>query len=418
MASPKTINERIAAALGQLHVEKIVQADALADSLDEVTISAIDKAVRIASSIRTDVVSKILSIGGVLKNLPNQYQKHLAPRLAKLNLWASQKAALIFTTEVPRTWMASKIKTEQAKSGKKETPPSKIHEMPKDEYESLVQRYVLKPRKKADIEKTMNRPVEIVKPDGQREVLTWEERIQNLSKLVDPEAVAKKVVIAQESGESAQKLAEMLVSETKGVGASAKRIARTETLRQLEDEQVQRYDELGDIYIGRQYIATLDERVRAEHAILHGRIWWKDRQPYLTEFPSPPIAANCRCYSASVLAPPEDALNDPVYLAELRSLTAGGPDVNSMSAWWNETDIERRRLSVGTKRYNTLADHLGRQPDWVDFINVDGGLMKLPALLKETEEQRQRRRMAINMTVGDQARLAADVKQLGFTIQG
>jgi SPP1 gp7 family putative phage head morphogenesis protein len=403
--------------LEQLHVEKIVNADSLASSVDTVTNLYIDKMVRIATGGK-ERIFKIFEIGGLMAKLPSAWNEHIGPRMEKLAFWASSKAATIFTTEVPRSWMASMVRKKQADSGVKETPLSKIHEMPKDEYERLVQRYVMPLRKSADIKQTVYRPAVIVKEDGSRETFEWQDRIKSLSKKVDPAVVAEKVVKAHEEGASVQQLSKMLAGETKGIGHSAKRIARTESMRQMNDEAFNRYRDLGDMWIGVQYLATLDERVRPEHAILHGRIWWRNgRKPDISEMPIPPIFANCRCTHTGVLSPPQEALDDPEYLAELRSLTASsGPDIVTQQQWWQQTDEGRKRLAVGSKRYQAMKDHLGREPDWVDFVNVDGGFMKTPALLSETPEQRERRRMAIQMTIADQGNAARDVSRLGFAI--
>jgi len=127
--------------------------------------------------------------------------------------------------------------------------------------------------------------------------------------------------------------------------------------------------------------------------------------------------SNCRCTTTSVLAPPQEALDDPAYLAELRALTANsGPDIVTQQQWWQQTDESRKRLAVGSKRYQAMKDKLNREPDWVDFVNVDGGFIKTENLLKESAEQRERRRMAIQMTIAEQGQAARDVSRLGFAI--
>jgi SPP1 gp7 family putative phage head morphogenesis protein len=417
MASIPSVNRIIRALLEQLNVERVINADALANSLNETTREFISRIINKALSSK-ERFFKITEIGDVLKALPAAWATAVGTRMEKLASWASEQSAMIFTREVPRSWMAAKIREQQASSGTKETPLDKIHEMPKDEYERLVRRYVLPVRNKSDIEQTVYRPAIIVKNDGSREVFAWQDRILDLSKKVDPTRVAAKIVDAHAEGASVQELSKMLVDETAGIGASARRIARTESMRQMNDETMKRYDELGDMCAGVMYLATLDERVRPEHAILHGRIWWKNgRKPDIKEMPVPPIAANCRCNSTSVLTAPVEALNDPTYLAELRAATANsGPDITTQENWWRQTDEARKRLSVGSKRYDVVKSLLNREPQWSDFVNPDGGFLKIPQLQSETPEQRDRRRMAIQMTIADQGNAFRDVSKFGFAI--
>jgi SPP1 gp7 family putative phage head morphogenesis protein len=416
--SVASVNRVVRALLEQLNVERVINADALAASLDEVTSTFLDKLVR--ATVRATFVdfTFVGRIKSVLQGLPNAWADEVGKRMTKLAFWASERSAVIFTTAVPRSWMATQIEDAQRRSGVKETPLERIHEMPKDEYERLVRRYILPPRTKAEIERTVYRPAIFIADDGKQETFEWDAKIRELSRVVDPERVTQKLIAATQEEKSVAQIAKILVEETKGIGHSARRIARTETMRQMNDEIVGRYADLGDMWIGVQYLATLDERVRPEHAINHGKIWWRDgKLPPLKDMPIPPIAPNCRCSTAPVLSPPQEALDDPTFLAELRaSGGTSGPDIVTQQQWWKTADEARKRISVGSKRYDSMRSILGREPDWIDFIADNGRLLKIKELEAETSIERGNRRAAILTALTMQGQQVSQIGGMQFLL--
>lgn len=418
----RRINQIIAARFAQFNGERVARADDLADgkgnAIDRVLNSVIDRIIPMALSSTKSNYDKLVDIANEFSSSFGRMVAKLRPLMEKLTVWAHQESALIFTTELPRSWLGAKVRQKQSQLGKPETPLEKIHEMSKAEYERLVNRYVLPPRPKADVEATMNRPVVTVTSTGEKVVMNWEERILDLSRKVNPQKVAAEIIDATAKGESVQDIAKRLLDATKGIGASAKRIARTESMRQMSDAAFKSYEQLGDIWIGVQYVATMDEVVRPEHAALNGLIWWRDGTPNLSEMPIPPISYNCRCGHKAVLSPPKEALNDPQWLSQIQAAgEQAHPDPATMDEWWAATDEGRRRMSVGSRRYETVKKLLGnRETTWSDFIHPDGRIITISELKAESYIDREKRRFALAAEIQAAGRSRRQVTAMGFVL--
>lgn len=419
----KRIQEIIAARFAQLNGERVARADDLADGkgnpIDQVLIAAIDRIVPLLMNESKAAYDKVIAIAAELSAVFARMVTKLRPLMEKLCAWSYQESALIFTRELPRSWLAAKVREKQRAMAEPETPLDKIHEMSKEQYEKLVKRYVFPPRSKADIAATMNRDVITVTSKGEQVVMNWEERILDLSRKVDPVKVAKEITESMELGESAHDLSKRLLAETKGIGASAKRIARTESMRQMGDSAEKSYEALGDIYVGMQFVATMDEVVRPEHAIFNGKIWYRDgRQPDISTMPRPPIAANCRCGTVSVLSTPKEALNDPNWLAQIQKAgEQAHPDAATMDEWWATTDEGRQKLSVGARRFEAVQKLVGnRATTWADFVQPNGRIMTIKELQAESDVDREKRRFAISAALQEQGRLRRQVTAMGFVV--
>ena len=80
------------------------------------------------------------------------------------------------------------------------------------------------------------------------------------------------------------------------------------------------------------------------------------------------------------------------------------PDPLTYSDWFAQTDVEHRKMAVGVRRYNTVADRLQTTPTWADFVDPEtGGLLSWQELGTEAEEDRRER-------VGDVLSLFADLR--------
>ncbi len=108
--------------------------------------------------------------------------------------------------------------------------------------------------------------------------MTWEQRFDGLSRLITDKKLAfEEIVRGYSEGEGIAKIRKRLEPVVGGIKASAQRIARTEGMRVAEAMQRSTWSNLGDMMVGAQVIAVLDERTRPEHATRNGRIYY--RQP-------------------------------------------------------------------------------------------------------------------------------------------
>lgn len=111
----------------------------------------------------------------------------------------------------------------------------------------------------------------------------WRERFAALSSLASPDAMAQTVSNGLLFGRLPAEIARDLLPMVEQVRSSAKRVARTETLRVAHAAQMQAHEQLGDLVVGYQIHATLDERTRPKHAARSGRVWFKDSPRSMTD---------------------------------------------------------------------------------------------------------------------------------------
>lgn len=138
----------------------------------------------------------------------------------------------------------------------------------------------------------------------------WQSRFSQLTKLAAPEALAAQIAIGVQKGETPAQLAKRIRGTVQGVQTSARRIARTESMRVAHDVHEKAWAQLGDAVVGYQIHATLDTRTRPEHRKRDGTKYWrypKSGQLGLDKMPRPPremdgkIAFNCRCYLTPIV---------------------------------------------------------------------------------------------------------------------
>lgn len=214
----------------------------------------------------------------------------------------------------------------------------------------------------------------------------WQDRIASGTKLGQPEKIAAVLAGGIAAGRTRQELVRDLTPLVDGVRSSARRIARTEGLRVATEAQLAAHQQFGDLVIGYQIHATLDENTRPEHAARNGTVYWvrpKAGQFGLDAMPRPPrepdgtTAWNCRCYLTPVLANPGTTLPHDASLE---------PDPATYSEWFGRADERRRRLAVGTRRYGLVQDLVGRAPTWADFLDPDTGRLLTQAELRAESE--------------------------------
>jgi SPP1 gp7 family putative phage head morphogenesis protein len=253
--------------------------------------------------------------------------------------------------------------------------------------------------------------------------LTWQERFASLSrKIASPEALAQQLITGYAQGENLQELTRRVAPLVESIQSSARRIARTEGLRVAESIQREAWSDLdeGNMLLGVQILAVLDQNTRPEHAARNGTIYFKnaaDGRPPISELPHLPDAPNCRCWTAPVLRPPEEFKIDPaVQAAFANQAGANIPDPSAYDQWFARADEGRRKMAVGARNYNTMAEILGgsRQPEWTDFIQADGTLLTPTQLKTEAEFDRAARKLGVEAAIRQREHLLRQVAWRGF----
>lgn len=147
----------------------------------------------------------------------------------------------------------------------------------------------------------------------------WQGRLASTTRLAAPESLAQALALGLAAGKSQQEIARDLLPLVEQVRASARRVARTESLRVAQAGRMQAHEALGDLVAGYTVHATLDKNTRAWHRARDGATYWArpapgqkgyaqrpdppDEPPDPGERPpgTPATAFNCRCYLVPVL---------------------------------------------------------------------------------------------------------------------
>jgi len=139
----------------------------------------------------------------------------------------------------------------------------------------------------------------------------WQDRLRSGTGLAAPAALARHISTGLVLGHDQATIARRLRDAVQGVRSTARRIARTESLRVASAMQMACHRQLGDLVVGYTVHATLDANTRPEHRARDGTTYWKHPGPGqkgMDQCPRPPqeadgsMAWNCRCYLTPVLA--------------------------------------------------------------------------------------------------------------------
>lgn len=236
--------------------------------------------------------------------------------------------------------------------------------------------------------------------------VTWEQRLEGATRTsATPQQLAQIVGQGVAQGKMTSQIARDLVPVVDGVRSTARRIARSESLRVFNEANHEAHLGLGDMIQGWQIHSVLDENTRPAHAARNGQIYYLDPKPGqkgMDECPAPPLesprdgsimAWGCRCYRTPVLFPADYIENDPALTAVFRNAQSEvAPDPVSYRDWYATADERRRRLAVGGRRYDTIKTKLGDNPPWESFLDPDtGSLLPLQTLSREHPETRTKR---------------------------
>jgi SPP1 gp7 family putative phage head morphogenesis protein len=212
----------------------------------------------------------------------------------------------------------------------------------------------------------------------------WINRIDAMTRAAPPESVASAVMQNITAGKKINDLARELLPMFNGVRATARRVARDTSMHAAHAMQHQAWNQLGDLVLGYQVNAVLDERTRPEHRARNGQRFYKQPRPGqkgMDECPQPPfespkngagLAYNCRCFLTPTLANPTDAGTELLPGAVLDRETAAN--------WYGGTSKRNQRIAIGAERYDTATATLGRPPTWHDVTDATGQLLPVDML--------------------------------------
>lgn len=250
---------------------------------------------------------------------------------------------------------------------------------------------------------------------------SWRERIVSLSrKIGDPQRVANEIVSGMAAGENVDQITKRIDTIVGKMNGSARRIARAEARRVAEQAQRETWAGLGDLLVGVQVVAVLNERTRPHHAARHGTIYYREGTPSLAQAPALPDEPNCRCTAVPVLQTPSEVENDPAVKAEFANVEGQKiPDPVAYGDWFRQADEPRRRDAVGSRRYDAVkaktAPH-GVQPAWSDFIDRDGKLLPAKTLKTESPVEALDRKADVDVMIAQRADLFSQIATRPFLI--
>lgn len=256
---------------------------------------------------------------------------------------------------------------------------------------------------------------------------SWEQRFASQSQLAPPAVLAAQVSLALLQGQSVQQLTAQLAPIVDNVMTSARRIARTESLRASTEATLAMYENLGPLVIGYQIHAILDWRVRPHHAARHGTIYYRNPepgQPSMLQMPRPPIeedgtvAYNCRCTLSAVMQPSRAVEDDPA-LKALFADVAGSviPDPRTYDRWFDHASEAERRWAVGARRMAAARQKLqpGEPLRWASMVDPQTGtLLPHQEIVAETPRRRVDRIQRVSDIIADRSELHRQITTYGY----
>lgn len=248
---------------------------------------------------------------------------------------------------------------------------------------------------------------------------TWEQRLATMTKTsATPERLAATVGQGVAQGKTVQQIAKDLLPVVDGIRSTARRIARTEALRVVQEASFQSWQGMGDLVVGYQILAVLDQVTRPDHAKRNGTVFYKvpkSGQHGLDEMPHPPLEAdgsyawNCRCHLSQCLAPPSWLKGEAAAKFETAAGKAIG-DPDTYDQWFRRANEQHRKEAVGARRYNLIAEKTGGTPEWAAFVSPeDGGLLPIDQLRDESATERLTRIQAVRSLMAERRNLLGRV---------
>jgi len=220
---------------------------------------------------------------------------------------------------------------------------------------------------------------------------TWRDRFEALSrKIADKDDLRNTLTRMYSEGATPDQIRRAIQPAVGNLKASAQRIARTETLRISEEAQRETYAQVGDLIVGIQVWATLDDRTRPEHAERNGQVYPVDAAPMVPDEP------NCRCFTSPVLRDEADLVKADVGGRPAGNLTVVNgtvQDLETWSAWFDAQSPARQRAVLGPDRWAALDGKIDSKPRWAHVVDQNG-YMSSPEQLRAAEPEAIRARAA------------------------
>jgi len=416
MMTPNIINTRLAARLEQLQIERLIRVESIANSSGAAVNAAIDRIMATAVS-KLAITSRQIVIEQILRSIPVTLEAVIERQFIRLAYWSRSEFAGVMARTIPRRWFR-KMNPASVLVGEDDHDDADVFFAPGVNVDNRIE--PIAAARLSDAEWTAWVAENVFPPPARDSVLEiihrpnagvdWAERIRGLSKLVEPEKIASAMTAGIADGKNIAELSRDVLQHVEGgIKASARRIARTEGLRVANTMQRDSYADLGDLSVGIQILETLDQHTRPHHALRSGQIFYNDgRQPDISQAPVLPDEPNCRGFDIPVMAPPEEFRDDPVMASLFQN--AGGhviPDPATYSQWWAGADVGRKKISVGSGRFNAMARKLGgtREPEWEDFIDPKGKRLLMREIDSESAAERELRRQGVFASIRERSGL-------------
>jgi SPP1 gp7 family putative phage head morphogenesis protein len=427
------ISKQLAARAVQRQAESLIELAKIEARIEKAMDAKISRLVAVAASPRSEG-AKMLELAGILEVSLREIIRVTRKQLELFTVWSHRSAAWALMETIPRPWLVSRVPRDDrvllevsnpARSGFllggysgiqviEDTTPFGV---PAKQLAKLV----LSDTQKDEVLQAILFPAPSKRLITQILAATgWEERFQSLSGLItNGRALLNQMIRGYADGENLQQIAKRVEPLVGGIKASARRIARTEGMRVAERMQRRSWEPLGDLMVGVQIIAVLDERTRPEHATRNGTVYYNSPKPgqkSIAELPDLPDQPNCRCMSVPVMAPPAEIESDPKVRAAFAEIQGVGvPDPATHEKWFSKVDQKRRMLVVGVGRYRAIEKLIGqRDPEWSDFINADGELLSVSQLQAESIVDRTIRKQAVQRMMQERGDALQSLATRGF----
>lgn len=258
----------------------------------------------------------------------------------------------------------------------------------------------------------------------------WRERMQQATRLGDPDTLARILTDGISQGKSQDEIEKLLRPHVQDVYTTSKRLARTYGIQVANEMRLRSDEQMTNLIDGYQVRSMGGHNARPDHAARSGTTYYRNPgagQKGFDVMPRPPvdngdppgkfgIRWNCRCGLTPVLAPPRRIVADPAKMAAFaNAANRSVPDPSDYAMWFDRADEKRRRLAVGSRRYSTMRDKLGAEPEWAHFLDADtGDLLTMRRLQDETPEERTERMGKVKTLIADRKKQIEQLSTYGF----
>ena len=155
--------------------------------------------------------------------------------------------------------------------------------------------------------------------------------------------------------------------------AQAQTVVRTATNQVGSLARAETYRQNADVLVDEEWVATLDSRVRVEHAVLDGKKF------AIGEGPQPPLGYNCRCVRVPVTDPAFAALKEGATRATYRGPVSA---TKTFGGFFKDQGADFQREFLGPERYELyksgavkfdgFADQSGRAYTLAELADREG----------------------------------------------